>query len=90
MLFSFGVSLFTLVAIVRTIVKCGQRFDYVEVVSRFQYVDFIFGTFVCCVNDGIKLFGINYVDFYFKVLSKCFYIGQIVAIVINPYVSIFM
>ena len=70
MLVGFGVYLLTLVAIVGGIIESSERFDYVKVISSFQQVDLVFGTFVCCVEDDIKLFSIDYVDFYSKVLSK--------------------
>ena len=77
-------------AIVGGIIESGERFDYVKVISSFWQVDLVFGTFVCCVDDAIKLLNIDYVDFYFKVLSKGFYIGQVVSIVVDFDLSFFM
>ena len=64
----FGASLLTLVAIVGGIIESGQRLYHIEVISHFQQVDLVFRS----------LFAFNYVDFYSKVLSKAFYVGQIV------------
>ena len=90
MLVSFGVCLLTLVAIVGGIIQSSERFDYVKVISCFQWIDFIFRTFVCCVDDAIKLFRIDYVDFYSNVLSKGFYIGQVISIVVDFDLSFFI
>ena len=67
MFVSFSVGLLTLVAIVWGIIESSQGFYYVEVIPSFQQVDLIFRTFVCCVDNAIELFGIDYVDLYSKV-----------------------
>ena len=90
MFVSFSVGLLTLVAIVWGIVKGCQRFDYVKVISSFQQVDLVFRTFVCCVDDAIELFGIDYVDLYSKVFSKFFNVRQVITIVVDFDMSFFM
>ena len=90
MLVSFSVCLLTLMAIVGCIIEGCQRFDYVKVISSFQSIDFVFRTFVCCVYDAIKLFSIDYVDFYSKVFSKFFNVRQVVTIVVDFDVCLFV
>ena len=76
-------------AIVGGIIEGCQRFDYVKVISSFWQVDLVFRTFVCCVDDAIKLFSIDYVDFHSKVLSKFFNVRQVVTIVVDFNVCLF-
>ena len=90
MFVSLSVGLLTFVAIVWCIIESSQGFYYIELIPSFQQVDLIFRTFVCCVDDVIKLFSIDYVDFYVKVLSELFNVRQVITIVVDFDVCFFM